>query len=857
MHATIKTLLVGSFLSLTIQQSNAEVFPPNFEMPAPIWGGDQTLIAWGDCVPVPVYPMNMPPANYPIGNSGGNMGFSQPIPMPAIIPYPSQNEPLGLLPPPSPFFNTVPSIQPQVPVTQVPTNCESDGKLQELQQRYDLASSASKQKIAELSQALKDTQNQIADSQNIISIGTKENTVLKEKISKFENQISDFKTAQAEKATIDAKEKSTTEDLKKKLNDLDLVNINLKTQLSSAESNLESQAKIITTLKQSEKKLLLLKNAYKERNDETAELKQQLEKHNNDYKSLQAQLSTIEGEASNQAIKLTALGQSEVELTALKSTYKERSDENTKLKESLANLDNENKTLKTQLAEAQTESASVLLKLNILGQSSAELTALKSVYKEKNDENTLLKQQLTNLDKEKSKIQTLFDSNQTAVTLKAAQDSEIIEGLKKNLKDVEDANKSLIGQLEVASNNTSAQTRKITALSQSSSELAALKSDYQARHNENAALKQQLSDLDKEKSSIQTLFDAKQNSITLKAMQDNQAIEGLKKTLKDAKDANKSLKDQLDLASNDASEQTKKITALSQSSNELTALQSAYKQRNDENSVLKSKLVTLTSTEASIQESANACKVALENIQEKFEKSEDERKTLSEKIATLENTTSEQTSKIKALMITTSELDALKGAYKDLTSKEDELTTKLEEATADADSDGVIDSKDQCPSSPSGQEVNIEGCPNIADADKDGIADANDLCPASEAGSEVNGFGCAETENITLKGVNFATGSSKLTANSLPIINAAASTIKQSPNINIEIAGYTDNQGLAYINKRLSKRRANSVMIELIKQGVDANRLTANGYGEKEPVADNKTETGRADNRRVELKLSN
>ena len=91
----------------------------------------------------------------------------------------------------------------------------------------------------------------------------------------------------------------------------------------------------------------------------------------------------------------------------------------------------------------------------------------------------------------------------------------------------------------------------------------------------------------------------------------------------------------------------------------------------------------------------------------------------------------------------------------------------------------------------------------------------------------------------------------------MPIINAAASTIKKNPNFNIEIAGFTDNQGLAYVNKKLSKRRANSVMIELIKQGVDANRLTANGYGEKYPVTDNKTETGRADNRRVELKISN
>ena len=172
MHATIKTLLIGSFLSLTIQQSHAEVFPPNYEIPVPIWGGNQALVAWGDCVPVPVSPMNTHPMNYPMGNFGNNMDFSQPIPMPEIIPYPTQNEPLGLLPPPSPFFNTAPSNQPQTLVPELQANCESDEKLQALQQRYDLASSASKQKIAELIQALEDTQNQISNSQKIISNGT-------------------------------------------------------------------------------------------------------------------------------------------------------------------------------------------------------------------------------------------------------------------------------------------------------------------------------------------------------------------------------------------------------------------------------------------------------------------------------------------------------------------------------------------------------------------------------------------------------------------------------------------------------------------------------------------------------------
>ena len=80
---------------------------------------------------------------------------------------------------------------------------------------------------------------------------------------------------------------------------------------------------------------------------------------------------------------------------------------------------------------------------------------------------------------------------------------------------------------------------------------------------------------------------------------------------------------------------------------------------------------------------------------------------------------------------------------------------------------------------------------------------------------------------------------------------------KKNPDLNIDILGYTDNKGLGTINKNLSQRRANTVMIQLIIDGVDANRLKAKGYGEKDPVASNETAEGRATNRRVELKISN
>ena len=73
--------------------------------------------------------------------------------------------------------------------------------------------------------------------------------------------------------------------------------------------------------------------------------------------------------------------------------------------------------------------------------------------------------------------------------------------------------------------------------------------------------------------------------------------------------------------------------------------------------------------------------------------------------------------------------------------------------------------------------------------------------------------------------------------------------------LKLEISGHTDNQGGSAINKSLSQRRANSVMIHLIKQGVEASRLIAKGYGDQNPIADNKTAEGRKLNRRVELKI--
>jgi outer membrane protein OmpA-like peptidoglycan-associated protein len=74
--------------------------------------------------------------------------------------------------------------------------------------------------------------------------------------------------------------------------------------------------------------------------------------------------------------------------------------------------------------------------------------------------------------------------------------------------------------------------------------------------------------------------------------------------------------------------------------------------------------------------------------------------------------------------------------------------------------------------------------------------------------------------------------------------------------VRIRIGGYTDNTGDPGTNLRLSEERANNVMDELVKLGIDPARMSARGYGERNPVADNSTEDGRQKNRRISLRVT-
>lgn len=181
----------------------------------------------------------------------------------------------------------------------------------------------------------------------------------------------------------------------------------------------------------------------------------------------------------------------------------------------------------------------------------------------------------------------------------------------------------------------------------------------------------------------------------------------------------------------------------------------------------------------------------------------------------------------------------------------------------DSDGDGVPDYKDECPDTPAGANVangmvDEKGCPK--DTDGDGVADFEDVCP-DVAGVKEN-KGCPEIKEEVkkvfekaLNGIEFETGSAKIKKSSNKILDDVVKIMKENPSYKLSINGHTDNVGKAEKNQKLSEDRAAAVKAYLEGKGVEAARLSSAGFGQDQPVADNKTKAGRAKNRRVEFKV--
>jgi len=129
---------------------------------------------------------------------------------------------------------------------------------------------------------------------------------------------------------------------------------------------------------------------------------------------------------------------------------------------------------------------------------------------------------------------------------------------------------------------------------------------------------------------------------------------------------------------------------------------------------------------------------------------------------------------------------------------------------------------------------------------------------AGSAGEKFSSFlagGAKGDESFAFQNLNFGVGSADISGSTTEVDNLAA-VLKAYPSYKIQVAGYTDNTGDAAKNKALSEARATSVMKHLVNQGIDESRISVMGYGADNPVADNSTKEGRAQNRRIEISVA-
>lgn len=179
----------------------------------------------------------------------------------------------------------------------------------------------------------------------------------------------------------------------------------------------------------------------------------------------------------------------------------------------------------------------------------------------------------------------------------------------------------------------------------------------------------------------------------------------------------------------------------------------------------------------------------------------------------------------------------------------------------DTDGDGVVDKDDKCPTVPGPKENN--GCP-WPDTDGDGVPDKDDKCPTVKGPASNNG--CPEVVEVISKeaeaklkefarAIYFNSGKSSFRPGVAGKLDLIKNIMNEYTKANFSIEGHTDSQGAKTLNQRLSERRAKAVVDYLIRKGVASNRLSSQGFGEEYPIDTNKTRAGRANNRRVEIKL--
>jgi len=184
----------------------------------------------------------------------------------------------------------------------------------------------------------------------------------------------------------------------------------------------------------------------------------------------------------------------------------------------------------------------------------------------------------------------------------------------------------------------------------------------------------------------------------------------------------------------------------------------------------------------------------------------------------------------------------------------------------DTDGDNVPDGRDRCPNTPAGVTADANGCTIVIaderDTDGDGVPNSRDRCPDTPKTDAADANGCTilfhkGTRSVILRGVTFLPGRATLTPEAREILRDVASQLVENPQYKVQVSGHTDIRGTRARNLRLSLARARTVETFLEANGVPPTQVTAKGFGPDVPIASNKTASGRAKNRRVELNRTN